>query len=26
MRVLAVIHSHEAGPELFAEVLAEDGH
>lgn len=26
MRVLAVIHSHDAGPELFAEVLAEDGH
>ena len=26
MRVLAVIHSLEAGPELFAEVLAEDGH
>ena len=26
MKVLAVIHSHEAGPELFAEVLAEDGH
>ena len=24
--VLAVIHSHDAGPELFAEVLAEDGH
>jgi GMP synthase (glutamine-hydrolysing) len=26
MRILAVIHSHDAGPELFAEVLAEDGH
>ena len=26
MKVLAVIHSHDAGPELFAEVLAEDGH
>lgn len=26
MRVLAVIHSHDAGPELFEEVLAEDGH
>ncbi|MGN6798750.1 MAG: type 1 glutamine amidotransferase [Gaiellaceae bacterium] len=26
MRVLAVIHSHDAGPELFTEVLAEDGH
>lgn len=26
MKVLAVIHSHEAGPELFTEVLAEDGH
>jgi GMP synthase (glutamine-hydrolysing) len=26
MKVLAVIHSDEAGPELFAEVLAEDGH
>ena len=26
MRVLAVIHSYDAGPELFAEVLAEDGH
>jgi GMP synthase-like glutamine amidotransferase len=26
VRVLAVIHSHEAGPELFTEVLAEDGH
>jgi GMP synthase-like glutamine amidotransferase len=26
MRVLAVIHSHDAGPELFSEVLAEDGH
>jgi GMP synthase (glutamine-hydrolysing) len=26
VKVLAVIHSHEAGPELFAEVLAEDGH
>jgi GMP synthase (glutamine-hydrolysing) len=26
MKVLAVVHSHEAGPELFAEVLAEDGH
>jgi GMP synthase (glutamine-hydrolysing) len=26
MKVLAVIHSHEAGPELFDEVLAEDGH
>jgi GMP synthase (glutamine-hydrolysing) len=26
MKVLAVIHSHDAGPELFTEVLAEDGH
>jgi GMP synthase-like glutamine amidotransferase len=26
MKVLAVVHSLEAGPELFAEVLAEDGH
>ncbi len=26
MRVLAVIHSPDAGPELFAEVIAEDGH
>jgi GMP synthase-like glutamine amidotransferase len=26
MRVLAVIHSEDAGPELFSEVLAEDGH
>ncbi|HET7450744.1 MAG TPA: type 1 glutamine amidotransferase [Gaiellaceae bacterium] len=26
MRVLAVIHTPDAGPELFAEVLAEDGH
>lgn len=26
MRVLAVIHGDDAGPELFAEVLAEDGH
>jgi GMP synthase-like glutamine amidotransferase len=26
MRVLAVIHSRDAGPELFGEVLAEDGH
>jgi GMP synthase-like glutamine amidotransferase len=26
MKVLAVIHSEEAGPELFTEVLAEDGH
>lgn len=26
MRVLAVIHSRDAGPELFEEVLAEDGH
>jgi GMP synthase-like glutamine amidotransferase len=26
MRVLAVIHSADAGPELFEEVLAEDGH
>jgi GMP synthase-like glutamine amidotransferase len=25
-RVLAVIHSADAGPELFEEVLAEDGH
>jgi GMP synthase (glutamine-hydrolysing) len=25
-RVLAVIHSEDAGPELFAEVVAEDGH
>ena len=26
MRILAVIHSHEAGPELFEEVIAEEGH
>jgi len=26
MRILAVIHSHEAGPELFEEVIAEAGH
>jgi GMP synthase (glutamine-hydrolysing) len=26
MDILAVIHSHDAGPELFGEVLAEDGH
>jgi GMP synthase-like glutamine amidotransferase len=26
LKVLAVIHSHDAGPELFTEVLAEDGH
>jgi GMP synthase (glutamine-hydrolysing) len=26
MRVLAVIHSTDAGPELFEEVLAADGH
>jgi GMP synthase-like glutamine amidotransferase len=26
MRVLAVIHSPDAGPELFEEVLADDGH
>jgi GMP synthase (glutamine-hydrolysing) len=26
MRVLAVVHSSDAGPELFADVLAEDGH
>lgn len=26
MRVLAVTHSPDAGPELFSEVLAEDGH
>jgi len=26
MRVLAVVHSPDAGPELFEEVLAEDGH
>jgi GMP synthase (glutamine-hydrolysing) len=26
MRVLAVIHTPDAGPELFEEVLAEDGH
>jgi GMP synthase (glutamine-hydrolysing) len=26
MRVLAVTHSPDAGPELFAEVLADDGH
>ncbi|HEY6963043.1 MAG TPA: type 1 glutamine amidotransferase [Gaiellaceae bacterium] len=26
MRVLAVIHSPDAGPELFEEVLAEEGH
>jgi GMP synthase (glutamine-hydrolysing) len=26
MRVLAVVHSPDAGPELFEEVVAEDGH
>jgi GMP synthase (glutamine-hydrolysing) len=26
MKVLAVIHTPDAGPELFEEVLAEDGH
>ncbi|HVU77775.1 MAG TPA: type 1 glutamine amidotransferase [Gaiellaceae bacterium] len=26
MRVLAVIHSEDAGPELFEEVLRDDGH
>lgn len=26
MRVLAVVHSPDAGPELFAEIIAEDGH
>ena len=26
MRVLAVVHSPDAGPELFEEVLAEEGH
>jgi GMP synthase (glutamine-hydrolysing) len=26
VRVLAVVHSADAGPELFEEVLAEDGH
>jgi GMP synthase (glutamine-hydrolysing) len=26
MRVLAVVHSPDAGPELFEEVLGEDGH
>jgi GMP synthase-like glutamine amidotransferase len=26
MRVLAVVHSPDAGPELFEEVLAQDGH
>ena len=26
MRVLAVVHGPDVGPELFAEVLAEDGH
>jgi GMP synthase-like glutamine amidotransferase len=26
MRILAVIHSDEAGPELFEEVIAEEGH
>ena len=26
LKVLAVIHSEDAGPELFEEVLAEDGH
>ncbi|MGZ4290129.1 MAG: type 1 glutamine amidotransferase [Gaiellaceae bacterium] len=26
MKVLAVIHSPDAGPELFEEVLAEEGH
>ena len=26
MRVLAVIHTPDAGPELFSEVLAEEGH
>jgi len=26
MKVLAVVHSPDAGPELFEEVLADDGH
>jgi GMP synthase-like glutamine amidotransferase len=26
MKVLAVVHSPDAGPELFEEVVAEDGH
>jgi GMP synthase (glutamine-hydrolysing) len=26
VRVVAVVHSPDAGPELFSEVLAEDGH
>ena len=26
MRILAVIHSADAGPELFEEVIAEEGH
>jgi GMP synthase-like glutamine amidotransferase len=26
MRVLAVVHGSDVGPELFAEVIAEDGH
>jgi GMP synthase-like glutamine amidotransferase len=26
MRVLTVIHSEDAGPELFSDVLVEDGH
>jgi GMP synthase-like glutamine amidotransferase len=26
MRILAVVHSPDAGPELFTEVFAEDGH
>lgn len=26
MRVIAIVHSPDAGPELFEEVLAEDGH
>jgi GMP synthase-like glutamine amidotransferase len=26
MNVLAIVHSPDAGPELFEEVLAEDGH
>jgi GMP synthase-like glutamine amidotransferase len=26
MRIVSVVHSRDAGPELFEEVLAEDGH
>ena len=26
MRILAVIHSHDAGPELFEDVVADEGH